>query len=159
MATRTEGWYRLAVWGATEADALANVRAVQKLYGRSVAWVHSFDQYRLAREFIAGEPLANTAHRRHMSVLALAAALPAATAEIGDRLGAVLGWTGGSSRRAVIWHPWRDMEVWERSGLMLCAGGLGSGQDLRRGLDRLPHRNVRCALAHLRPDRAATRVV
>lgn len=133
MATRTEGWYRLAVWGATEADALANVRAVQKLYGRSVAWVHSFDQYRLAREFIAGEPLANTAHRRHMSVLALAAALPAATAEIGDRLGAVLGWTGGSSRRAVIWHPWRDMEVWERSGLMLCAGGLGSGKTFAAG--------------------------
>lgn len=128
LATRTEGWYRLAVWGNSESETLERVRAVQKLYGRSVAWVHSFDQYRTAREFISGEPLANTAHRRRMSVLALAAALPAATAEIGDRIGAVLGWTSGSSRRAVIWHPWFDMERWDRSGLLLVAGELGSGK-------------------------------
>lgn len=128
LAARTEGWYRLAVWGDTEAEALANVRAVQKLYGRQVSWWHSWDQYRLGREFMAGEPLANTAARRRMSVTAFAAALPAATAEIGDKYGAVLGWTSGTSKRAVVWHPWRDMEVYERSGLLLCAGELGSGK-------------------------------
>lgn len=133
LASRTEGWYRLAVWGDTEAETLTHVRQVQKLYGRSVAWVHSYDQYKLAREFIAGEPVANTAHCRRMSVLALAAALPAATAEIGDRYGCVLGWTAGSSRRAAIWHPWRDMEVFERSGLLVTAGGLGSGKTVAAG--------------------------
>lgn len=128
LATRTEGWYRLAVWGDSEAEALQNVRAVTKLYGRQVAWWHSWDQYRLGREFIPGEPLANSAARRRMNVAALAAALPAATAEVGDRFGAVLGWTSGTSKRAAVWHPWIDMEKFDRSGLLLVAGELGSGK-------------------------------
>jgi hypothetical protein len=128
LATRTEGWYRLAVWGDSDKEVFDKVAAVKKLYGRKVAWWHNHDQYRLAREFIPGEPLANTAARRRMSVTALAAALPAATAEIGDRVGCVLGWTSGTSKRAVAWHPWHDMEVHDQSGVMILAGTLGSGK-------------------------------
>lgn len=130
LATRTEGWYRLAVWGASEKEVLDKIGQVKKLYGRQVSWWHNHDQYRLGREFIPGEPLANTAARRRMNVASLSAALPSATAEIGDRSGAVLGWTAGTSRRAVAWHLWADMEIHDRSGLTVVSGTLGSGKTL-----------------------------
>lgn len=132
-AVRTEGWYRLAVWGDSEEETLRRVAAVKKLYGRSVNWWHNADQLRTAREFIPGEPLANTAARRRMSVTALAAALPAVTAEIGDRIGPFVGPTSGTSKRAVVWHPWLNMEYANASGLTMLSGTLGSGKSMLGG--------------------------
>lgn len=132
-AVRTEGWYRLAVWGDTEEETLRRVAAVRKLYGRSVNWWHNADQLRTGREFIPGEPLANTAARRRMSVTSLAAALPAVTAEIGDRIGPFIGPTSGTSKRAVVWHPWLDMEDANASGLTILSGTLGSGKSMFGG--------------------------
>lgn len=134
LAARTNGWYRIAVWGDTEAEVRERVAAIKSLYGRKVEWWWSNGQYQLVREFIPCEPLANEAARRRMPVTSVLAALPAATAATGDDFGIVLGSTAGTSRRPVIWHPWHDMEVRHRSGLMMLSGGLGSGKSNALGL-------------------------
>lgn len=133
-ATRTQGWYRLAVWGDTEREVLQRVAEVRKLYGRDVEWWHSGGQAALVREFIPGEPLANQASRRRFVLPGVLAALPAASAQIGDDYGASIGGTSGHSRTALFTALHRDMEQRDRSGVMLSVGGLGSGKSTLDGL-------------------------
>ncbi|MFD8386149.1 ATP-binding protein [Streptomyces sp. NPDC059679] len=133
IATRTLGWYRIAVAGTSPEQVRDRVKRVQKIYKPQVRVVHSADQYRLAREFIPCEPLANDAFKRRLPVITVAGALPAASALVGDRSGSNLGYTSGASRRAVMWHPWRSMEVREGSGLTPIVSTLGGGKSTLAG--------------------------
>ncbi len=133
LRTRVRGWFRIAVSGPTEEEALARATAVQNLYKPNIRIEREFDQYRLAREFVPGEPLANSGHTRRMPVLKFAAGVPAATAEVGDKRGVLLGYTAGFAERAVTWDPWYGPEVVEGSGLVPLVGGLGAGKSWLMG--------------------------
>lgn len=132
-STRTHGWFRLAVWGDTHEETMRRVAMVQKLYGQRAEWWHSGGQIKLVKEFIPGEPLANTAQRRRFVLPSLMAGLPAAASAMGDGYGAAFGATSGTSRSFVSWDLWRDMEVRDRSGLAMLLGGLGSGKSFLAG--------------------------
>ncbi len=59
-----------------------------------------------------------------------AAAVPTATAEVGDRRGILLGETCTATRRPVAWDPWIAQEVRDGSGLTAIVAGLGGGKAL-----------------------------
>ncbi|MCL2453989.1 MAG: ATP-binding protein [Micrococcales bacterium] len=127
LSTRTTGHYRIAVSAQTEEEALSRARQVMDLYRPAIKMVRELDQYRLAREFVPGQPLANRGHTRHLPVLKVAAGLPAVTTEVGDRRGIVLGRVADASQ-AVVWDPWYGPEVLESSGLTPIVGTMGSGK-------------------------------
>ncbi|MEV8026834.1 ATP-binding protein [Cellulosimicrobium funkei] len=133
LATRTRGWYRIAVSAPTQDEALARARVVQKIYKPAIKIEREFDQFRLAREFVPMEPLANTGHTRHLPILKLAAGVSAATAEVGDKRGVLVGYTSGFAERPVTWCPWYGPEVVEGSGLVPIVGGLGAGKSFFAG--------------------------
>ena len=62
------GWYRIAVSGATEEEALERAAAVRQLFAPQVTISRPADQYAVAREFIPGEKLGTTAYKRRMPV-------------------------------------------------------------------------------------------
>jgi len=130
LATRVRSWWRLAVSGPTERDALRLAQQLLELYKPKVAIEHPEAQYSLAREFIPGEPLASSAYLRRGSVVWAAAAVPTATAEVGDRRGILLGETCTATRRPVAWDPWMAQEVRDGSGLTSIVAGLGGGKAL-----------------------------
>lgn len=68
-----------------------------------------------------------------MPVTTLAAAVPAATAKVGDRVGIHLGETSGTSSRVVTWEPWEMTERSEESGLAVICAGLGGGKSTAGG--------------------------
>ena len=133
LSTRTTGWYRLAVSGASEEEALERASLLRKLYTPQITIARPADQYAVAREFIPGEKLASTAYKRRMPVTTLAAAVPAATAKVGDRVGIHLGETSGTSARVVTWEPWETTERREESGLAVLCAGLGGGKSTAGG--------------------------
>ncbi|MCL1871366.1 MAG: ATP-binding protein, partial [Promicromonosporaceae bacterium] len=92
-----------------------------------------FAQSRLARDFVPREPLANPGHPRPLPILKLAAGVPAATAEVGDKRGVLIGYTSGFAERPVTWDPWFGPEVVEGSGLVPIVGGLGAGKSFFAG--------------------------
>ncbi|MGH3566725.1 MAG: ATP-binding protein [Pseudonocardia sp.] len=130
LNTRLYGWWRIAVSGKDEAEAITRAQQVLDVYRPKVQIEHPEAQYRYAREFIPGEPLAATAYRRRGSVTWAAAAVPAATASVGDRRGIMIGETCTATRRPVAWDPWLAQEVRRVSGLTAIVGGLGSGKAL-----------------------------
>ncbi|MHA6797129.1 ATP-binding protein [Pseudonocardia bannensis] len=134
LNTRLYGWWRIAVAGRDEAEAITRAQQVLDVYRPKVQIEHPEAQYRYAREFIPGEPLASTAYRRRGSVTWAAAAVPAATASVGDRRGIMLGETCTATRRPVAWDPWLAQEVRRASGLTAVVGGLGSGKSFLTGL-------------------------
>jgi hypothetical protein len=134
MNTRLYGWWRIAVSGRDEAEAVSRAQQVLELYRPKVQVEHPEAQYRFAREFIPGEPIASTAYRRRGSVMWAAAAVPAATASVGDRRGIMLGETCTATRRPVAWDPWLAQEIRRASGLTAVVGGLGSGKSFLTGL-------------------------
>jgi hypothetical protein len=133
LATRVRSWWRLAVSGPTERDALRLAQQVLELYKPKVAIEHPEAQYALAREFIPGESLANSAYMRRGSVVWAAAAVPTATAEVGDRRGILLGETCTATRRPVAWDPWMAQEIRDGSGLTAMVAGLGGGKSFLGG--------------------------
>lgn len=133
LSARTTGWYRLAVSGETEEEAVERANAVRKLFSPQITIARPADQYAIAREFIPGEKAGNTAYRRRMPVTTLAAAVPAATAKVGDRVGIHLGETSGTSARVVAWEPWLATEQAEESGLAVLCAGLGGGKSTAGG--------------------------
>lgn len=133
LSTRLRGWFRIAISAPTEEEALKRAKVVQNLYKPNIKLVRELDQYRLAREFVPGEPLANGGHTRRMPVLKFAAGVPAATAEVGDKRGVLIGYTSGFAERAVTWDPWYGPEVIEGSGLVPICGGLGAGKSWLAG--------------------------
>jgi hypothetical protein len=129
LSTRTDSWWRIAVSGSSEEEALDRARQVADLYAPQITAVRTAGQHGLAREMIPGEPLSTSAYRRRLPVTTLAAAMPAVTAQVGDRVGHLIGWTSGATGlRAVCWDLHRAQEQSERSGLTLVAGTLGSGK-------------------------------
>jgi AAA-like domain len=133
LATRVKSWWRVAVSAPTSRDALSLARRLADLYSPKVIIEHPEGQYLLAREFIPGEPLATSAHLRRGSVLWAAAAVPAATAEVGDRRGILLGETCTATRRPVAWDPWMAQEIRDGSGLTAMIAGLGGGKSFLGG--------------------------
>ncbi len=134
LDTRLYGWWRIAVSGRDEEEATTRAQQVVELYRPKVQIEHPEAQYRYAREFVPGEPLASTAYRRRASVTWAAAGVPAATASVGDRRGIMLGETCTATRRPVAWDPWLAQEVRRASGLTAIVGGLGSGKSFLTGL-------------------------
>jgi hypothetical protein len=133
-AARIHGWFRVAVAGRTEQECLERVRKVVTSYrGRRVAIEHPRGQYGLLREFIPGEPISTSAYRRRLPMLYLTAGVPAASSTLGDRRGPYVGYTAGSSRRAVMFDTHFATEVRETSGLVPVVGGLGAGKSVLLG--------------------------
>ncbi|WP_290058081.1 ATP-binding protein [Amycolatopsis solani] len=133
LATRVRSWWRLAVSGPTERDALRLAQQLLDLYKPKIAIEHPEAQYALAREFIPGEPLASAAYMRRGSVVWSASAVPTATAEVGDRRGILLGETCTATRRPVAWDPWMAQEIRDGSGLTAMVAGLGGGKSFLGG--------------------------
>jgi hypothetical protein len=134
-SSRVHGWHRLAVSGATREECLERARRIIQLYQRElrVSLQHPKGQDALAREFIPGEPLANTGYLRRMPVKLLAAALPQAASTVGDRRGDLIGRTAGTSRRPVFLDLHFPMEVRERSGLAVFVAEPGGGKSTLLG--------------------------
>ncbi|WP_425556674.1 ATP-binding protein [Dactylosporangium darangshiense] len=134
-SSRAHGWHRIAVGGRTREECLERARRVTQLYSREmrVALQHPKNQDWLAREFIPGEPLANTGYLRRMPVKLFAAALPQAASTVGDRRGDLIGRTAGTSRRPVFLDLHFPMEVRERSGLAVFVAEPGGGKSTLMG--------------------------
>ncbi len=129
-ASRVHGWHRIAVGGRSREECLERARALTKMYSRDlrVSLQHPKNQDWLAREFIPGEPIANTGYVRRMPVKLFAAALPQAASTVGDRRGDLIGRTAGTCRRPVFLDLHFPMEVRERSGLAVFVSEPGGGK-------------------------------
>lgn len=133
-AARLHGWFRLAVSAGSEEECLERVRKVTASYrGRRVTIEHPRGQYGLLREFIPGERVSTSAYRRRLPVLYFAAGVPMASSQVGDRRGPYVGYTAGSSRRAVMFDTHYATEIKETSGLVPVVGGLGAGKSVLLG--------------------------
>nr|WP_229067772.1 ATP-binding protein [Actinoplanes sp. DH11] len=134
-SARAHGWHRLAVSGATREECLERARRLIQLYSRElrISLQHPKGQDQLAREFIPGEPIANTGYVRRMPVKLLAAALPQAASTVGDRRGDLIGRTAGTCRRPVFLDLHFPMEVRERSGLGVFVAEPGGGKSTLMG--------------------------
>ena len=133
-AARVHGWFRVAVAGRTREECLERVRKVTTSYrSRRVTIEHPRGQFGLLREFIPAEPVSTSAYRRRLPALYVAAGLPMASSRLGDRRGPYVGFTAGSSRRAVMFDTHYATEVKETSGLVPVVGGLGAGKSVLLG--------------------------
>lgn len=130
LSTWLDVWVRFAVAGRTEQEALDRFQAVADLYAPGFTFEPTRrGMHAAAREFIPGEPLSTTAHRRRMTVTEFAAGMPHVTSLVGDRVGFHIGRTVTSTTsRAVCWHPWSAQEVRDSSGVTVVGGTLGSGK-------------------------------
>lgn len=129
---RVEGWFRLAVSGHDETEALARAAMVAQAYSPEISIERLAGQHGQLREFIPGEALSNRAHRRRMPITAMAAAVPAVAAVIGDHRGILLGYTPDG--QPVVWDPWDGPERRAQSGLTPILAGLGGGKTFLMGL-------------------------
>ncbi|WP_374271313.1 ATP-binding protein [Actinoplanes sp. M2I2] len=134
-SARAHGWHRIAVGGATREECLERARRLIQLYSRElrISLQHPKNQDQLAREFIPGEPIANTGYVRRMPVKLLAAAVPQAASTVGDRRGDLIGRTSGTCRRPVFLDLHFPMEVRERSGLGVFVAEPGGGKSTLMG--------------------------
>jgi hypothetical protein len=134
-SARAHGWHRIAVGGRTREECLERARRLIQLYSRElrISLQHPTTQDWLAREFIPGEPIANTGYIRRMPVKLLAAALPQAASTVGDRRGDLIGRTAGTCRRPVFLDLHFPMEVRERSGLAVFVAEPGGGKSTLLG--------------------------
>jgi len=134
-SARAHGWHRIAVGGRSREECLERARRLIQLYSRElrVSLQHPKNQDWLAREFIPGEPVANTGYVRRMPVRLLAAALPQAASTVGDRRGDLIGRTAGTCRRPVFVDLHFPMEVRERSGLAVFVAEPGGGKSTLLG--------------------------
>lgn len=133
-AARVHGWHRIAVAGRTEEECLARARMVADHYrSMRITLQHPKDQNRLLDEFIPGQPVADTGYLRRMPAKYFAAAVPQATAAVGDGRGPIIGETCGTSRRPVMWDPHFATEVRERSGLAVLVAEPGGGKSTLMG--------------------------
>nr|WP_271209481.1 ATP-binding protein [Rhodococcus wratislaviensis]GLK34029.1 ATPase [Rhodococcus wratislaviensis] len=134
LSTRTSGWYRVAVVGATPDEARKKVAGLREMYKPHIALEQEHGQFQLLREFIPGEPRANIAHTRHMDVEAVAAGMATAGDRIGDRRGVVLGETSSIAPRPVIWDCFAAHEIKHKSGLTPIVAVPGSGKTFLAGM-------------------------
>jgi hypothetical protein len=134
-ATRVHGWHRIAVCGPDEKTTLERAAELRRYFEQEarIAVQHPPDQHALTREFIPGEPVADTGYLRRMSVRLFAAAVPQAAAAVGDGRGDLIGFTAAAGRRPGMWDPHFPMEVRERSGLSVLVAEPGGGKSTLMG--------------------------
>lgn len=134
-AARVHGFHRLAVYDETPEGALAKARELTRLYDSELKaqLVNSKGQYHVLREFIPGEPTVNVGYLRRQPVKMFAAAVPQATAAVGDNRGDYIGQTATSGTLPVLWDPHFPMEVRERSGLCVLISEPGGGKSTLMG--------------------------
>ena len=134
-AARTHGWHRIAVAADTREECLERSRKLMQMYNRDlrISLQHPKNQDWLAREFIPGEPVANTGYLRRMPARLFAAALPQAASNVGDRRGDLIGRTSGTCRRPVFLDLHFPTEVRERSGLAVFVAEPGGGKSTLMG--------------------------
>jgi hypothetical protein len=131
VSTRTEGWYRLAVAGRSEAECMERVRAVRDLYKRRhMDAVLTKGQASLVREFVPGEPVSSTAYRRRLPMRYFAAGLPQVSTRLGDRRGPLIGLIASSVRRPVMFDTHYSTELKKASGLVPIVGRQGAGKSV-----------------------------
>ncbi|KOS57564.1 ATP-binding protein [Rhodococcus rhodochrous] len=134
LSVRTEGWYRLVVVGATAAEAKRKVALLRERYAPHISLEHEHGQFQLLREFMPGEPLANIAHCRRMSVESLSAGMAAVGDRIGDRTGVVIGQTASIAPRPAVWDLFAAHERKHKSGLTPIVAVPGSGKTFLAGM-------------------------
>lgn len=134
MSARTEGWYRIAVAGRTPDEAREKAARLKDMYAPQISLETEHGQYQLLREFIPGEPLANIANCRRMSVRTVAAGMAAVGDRIGDRTGVVLGQTGSIAPRPAVWDLFAAHERKHKSGLTPIVAIPGSGKTFLAGM-------------------------
>ncbi|MDV6278251.1 ATP-binding protein [Rhodococcus erythropolis] len=134
LSVRTEGWYRVLVAGSTPQEAKEKVSMLQEMYAPRIRLEQEHGQYQLLREFIPGEPLANIAHCRRMSVEALSAGMAAVGDRIGDRTGVVVGQTASIAPRPAVWDLFAAHEKKHKSGLTPIVAVPGSGKTFLAGV-------------------------
>ncbi|MEV8194937.1 MULTISPECIES: ATP-binding protein [Rhodococcus] len=134
LSVRTEGWYRVLVVGSTPEDAKAKVSMLQEMYAPRIRLEQEHGQYQLLREFLPGEPLANIAHCRRMSVEAVSAGMAAVGDRIGDRTGVVIGETASIAPRPAVWDLFAAHEKKHKSGLTPIVAVPGSGKTFLAGM-------------------------
>ncbi len=134
-SSRAHGWHRIAVSGKDREECLERARRLTALYSRElrISLQHPKNQDWLAREFIPGEPVANTGYVRRMPTKLLAAALPQAASKVGDNRGDLIGRTAGTCRRPVFLDLHFPMEIRERSGLAVFVAEPGGGKSTLLG--------------------------
>lgn len=134
-SSRAHGFHRMAVFGANEKECMERVRELTRVYDQEahITVVHPKCQWRMLREFIPGEPIADTGYLRRMPVKLFAAAMPQATASVGDGRGDLIGHTATSGTRPVFLDPHYPMEVREKSGLMVFCSEPGGGKSTLMG--------------------------
>lgn len=134
-ATRVHGWHRLAVAGKTHQEALDRAAELGRMYQQQaqIAIQHPKDQAALAREFIPGEPIADTGYLRRMTTKLFAAAVPQAAATVGDGRGDLIGFTAAAGGRPVMFDAHYPMEVKEKSGLAVLVAEPGGGKSTLMG--------------------------
>lgn len=134
LSVRTEGWYRLLVVGQSPDEAKKKASLLQQMYQPHIALEQEHGQFQLLREFIPGTPLANTAHRRRMSVEALSAGKAAVSDRIGDRRGVIIGQTSSISPRPVVWDCFHAHQGKNKSGLTPIVAVPGAGKTFLSGV-------------------------
>ncbi|MGH8794554.1 MAG: ATP-binding protein [Stackebrandtia sp.] len=134
-AARVHGWHRIAVAADDREECLERARRLMQMYSRDlrVSLQHPKNQDWLAREFVPGEPVANTGYLRRMPVRLFAAALPQAASTVGDQRGDLIGRTSGTCRRPVFLDLHFPTEVRERSGLAVFVAEPGGGKSTLMG--------------------------
>lgn len=128
LTLRTRGQYRIAVPAESQEQLNERVSAVKALFEPGIYPEKTLGNYELGKEFVPGQFPVTNDFVHHLTVKELAAGLPAATSEVGDKRGVPIGKTAGLSERLVTFDPWYLPEVAERSGLIPVCGTLGSGK-------------------------------
>jgi hypothetical protein len=137
VAVRFRGVIRLAVWGASEEEAISRARRVTQHYADEVriALEHPVAQARKLAEFWPAEPWEAVGYQRVMPVGYLAAGLAHTSAAIGDGTGPYLGYACGTSRYALMLDPCAVTEgETGRSGLCPIIADPGAGKSFLTGV-------------------------
>lgn len=127
LNTRIVAHVRAAVSADTEQEAIRRAERLVRLYGTRGSWARMLGQVPMAREFVPMELPADDGAVRRMSIRKLAAGVPNAATEWGDRDGISLGTVTGMSKQAAILNLWYGPEH-NKSGLIPIDGTLGSGK-------------------------------
>src|SRR5690625_4186378 len=127
--TRVVAQVRAAVFAGTEKEVMRRAEKLVQHYGSRASWARMLGQYPMAKEFVPMEIPADDGAARRMSIRKLAAGVPNAATEWGDRDGISVGTVTGMSKQAAILNLWYGPEH-NKSGLIPIDGMLGSGKTL-----------------------------
>lgn len=131
-STRWDGWVRVAVDGATEQEASDRAIQLRKHMAKQrIALEFMRCQEAAYREFVPGEPLGPKAFEHRAKIRLFAAAVPQASAAVGDGAGLRLGCavsTVGAAETPFHWDTHAAIEQADASGVTPVIGEKGSGK-------------------------------